>query len=111
MGPRQQLLKGYALSGVRRKIQRQPDQASRVGRCPGGIRRVNHDSRDFCWLHLPQFDEDGASGRSSRSMAAARRIADIGTFAIVAVLIGKHAAEDEKFLAQRVFMAAVLRRL
>jgi hypothetical protein len=107
-GPRQHLLKGYAFSGVRRKMDRQTDQTCGVRQFPDGFavsRMIRLDSVGFI---LPRFDQNGASGSGSRRMTAARRITDIGALTVIAAPVGTHAAEDQEFLAKRVLMGEKL---
>ena len=91
LGPWQHLLKGYAFSGVVRKMQRQPEQACGVRQLPDRLCGVDHDPLGLGRLHLPRFDQNGASLRGSRRVTAARRVADIGALAIVAAFVREHA--------------------
>ena len=103
-GPRRHPLKGYALSVVRRKIEREPDWPLWVFQLPWGPGRVDDNPPGFRRLHLPQFHKNGASRTRAERVAAARRSSDICSFAIVAMFVGEHAGKDEKFLAQCMLM-------
>src|SRR5712672_3024111 len=69
----------HFFSRIGSPIQRQRLQAGYVGLLPSGCRAVDNNPVLFGWRHLPQFDQNGASGRGSRRMAALRWIADISS--------------------------------
>src|SRR6516165_3518320 len=67
--------------------------------------RLAHGCRAIIRSELPEAHEDGAAYLGRRHMRSARRIANIGTDRIVAMLVLKDAFEDEELLAAAVHVA------
>jgi hypothetical protein len=59
-----------------------------------------HDACLLFWQHLAQLDVDGAAGAASRRMGRAGWIAHVSACGVIAVLIGKHALDHEKFFSR-----------
>jgi len=56
------------------------------------------DGASLRYRHLTQLDENYAARPGPRRMPAARRVTNVGASRIIAMLIGKNAINDKKFL-------------
>ena len=87
-----------------RRIETKSGMSFDVALFPARFRRIDHNPLPLGGRHLPQLDEDDAAGLGSRRVAASRRVANVGSSRVVAVLVGKYPFNDQEFLAKRVLM-------